>query len=246
MGKGKSSKNRHSSNGSDDFKNKLKQIWYKFKRNYMKFVPIVGLIVLLFLAQGSNASNDSQDNLPFKEKMAQLVQNIGDSIIIGDTIYWLTTVILLIVIWTGYKYWLLRIKAIRYNSKLLEKVVVIAMIVIILGKHFKLDSFLGKIGDWIIFLLLLYLVIAGSWLLAKIIDRIDLSSDLYCWGLRLVGLIAGFIGILIFASSSISLVFADVSVVSGNIFWILGICLTLLGVFMEFRSFRRYTMIKVW
>lgn len=235
-----------SSHHPDNSKNAFQKFWVGFKRNYMKFIPIIGIIVLIFLFQASQVSKTSDEPVPFKDKLVQILNDVGNSIIIGDFVFWFTTLILLIVIWTGYKYWLLKIKAVRYNKKVVERIVVISMIVIVLGKHLRLNSLLGKIGDWIIFLLLLYLVVVGSWALAKIIDRINLASDLYCWGLRLLGGLLFIFGVVVFASSSVTLVFSEVSAVSGNILWILGICMMLLGVFMEFRSFRRYPMIKIW
>ena len=237
---------------------KIKSFYYKHikkyfpnsVKKYMKFVPIIGLIILFTLSYGIKDDELSigqlADTLTPKEKFLSFMSEIQDSLIIQDWLYVIFTIVLLITIWTGYKYWLVKWKYTRRNSRLLEKLIVVIMIIIFVFRHIRPDSLVGQYVDWALFLMFFCLVIAGTWFLAKTIDGIDLSSDLYCWGLRLLGLIVVFIGFVLLMSSTFVLTFTDSELILNNIYWIASICLILLGAFMEYRSFRRHPAIHVW
>jgi len=120
------------------------------------------------------------------------------------------------------------------------------MVIIFVNRHIQMNSLIGTYVDWALFLMLLYLTVAGSWFLAKTIDGIDLSSDLYCWGLRLLGGIVAFFGLMLLMSSTFVLTLSHSTLVFNNIYWIASICIILLGAFMGYRSFRRHPAIHVW
>ena len=229
---------------------KLDHIYYKYLRPYFKYIPIVGIIILFILMSGerdiSKLENSPTSDLSLKEKVTLAFDKVADSFIFNDWLYIITTAIILITIWTGYKYWLRRIKYVRRNDSLLEKLVIVSMFMVFIIRHIKANSMIGKYADWGLFLLFLYLVVAGSWFLAKTIDTIDLSSDLYCWGLRLIGAIVIFFGIALFMSSTFAITLSDSKLVLDNIYWIASLCIMLLGAFMEYRSFRRHPAIHVW
>ncbi|MDO8740547.1 MAG: hypothetical protein Q7J54_03145 [Candidatus Woesearchaeota archaeon] len=217
-------------------------------RRYYKFIPLIGLILLLMLFSSQKNQPDSTPIVKqsFVERLSDSWYDVSNSFKFDGLIDVLITTILLITIWTGYKYWLLRLRYIRNNANLLQNIIIVIMLFIFVDRHIKLDSFLGQYIDWILFLIFLYIILAGSWYLAKTIDRIDLTSDLYCWGLRIIATIVIFIGVNLFFSSAFVLTFSNSKLVFDNIYWILSICLILLGAFMGFRSVRRYPMIKIW
>jgi hypothetical protein len=238
--------------------NKIKDLYYKIKnkiipksaRKYLKFIPILGLIILFALSYGINENeldvNQVGEKLSAKEKFLNVLGDIQDSFIFSDLLDLFFTIVLLITIWTGYKYWFTKWKYTRKNSRLLEKLVIVSMVVIFIFRHVKVDSFIGGYVDWALFLLFLYLVVVGTWFLAKTIDRIDLSSDLYCWGLRLLGGIVAFFGFMLLMSSTFAITFTNSQLILNNIYWIASICIILLGAFMGYRSFRRHPAIHVW
>ena len=93
------------------------------------------------------------------------------------------------------------------------------------------------------------LLAKGTWYLMKRIDRIDLRSDLNCWGLRLLGGILMAVGTLFILGGLTALfitaLYTKTFFVYGNIIPVAGLCLWVLGIFSEFRSFRRYPIIYI-
>lgn len=231
-------------------RNIIRKIIPESSNRYMKIIPLLGIIILLVLSHGLKENNSStnyiDEKMSVKDKFVNVMGELGNSFNFSDGLAIITTIIILITLWTGYKYWLLKWKYINRNSRLLEKLIIIFMVIIFLVRHIQMNSLIGNYVDWALFLLFLYLVVAGSWFLAKTIDGIDLSSDLYCWGLRLIGGIVAFFGIMLFLSSTFALTFSNSTLVFNNIYWIASICIILFGAFMEYRSFRRHPAIHVW
>ena len=229
-------------------KEKIKDFHNRNIRRWYKFIPIIGIILLigLYYSQKNISENNNNVNLPLFQKLLYSWNNISNSFKFDNFTEVLITSIILVTIWTGYKYWLLRLRYLRNNANLLKNIVIGIMILIFVDRHVKLNSFLGGYIDWILFLIFLYLMLTGSWYIAKTIDRIDLSSDLYCWGLRILGVVVIFFGVNFLVSSTFVLAFSNSKIVFNNIYWIAGVCLTLLGAFMGFRSVRRHPMIKIW
>lgn len=229
--------------------NHLSDFYQKKLRKFMKYIPILGIVLLFAIyASKQDVNKSNLDGLSFTEKSQQIFKSFTSSFNFSDIREVLVSIILSITLWTGYKYWGLRLKTLRNNyklAKLLEKLIIIT-IFLIFTKHIVLDSAIGKFLDWILFLVLLYLVLAGSLFVAKFIDVIDLRSDLYCWGLRIIGGISIFFGAILLSSSVLTLALANSKLVLNNIYWILSICIILLGLFCEFRSMRRYPMIHIW
>lgn len=220
---------------------KFKGIYYKYISKFMKYIPIIGVIILIFMY-----FQQADINTPTTKSTEALIQQVKNSIIeftqsfdFSDKTQLFRTIILLITIWTGYKYWLNKFIVIKRNENLVDKVIFVIML-LVFSPHIKLKSTLGQYFDFGLFLLALYLILAISWLLAKIIDSFNLESDLYCWGLRLVGGILIIFGGILFMSGAMVNVLTQSSLAFNNIYWIAGLCIMALGAFSEFRSFRRY------
>ena len=207
----------------------------------MKFVPIIGLILLLvlFLSQTKNSSSvvDSTDNSIF-DFLNSIFLDFTNTFDFSDRIQLFTTILLIITIWTGYKYWLIKVKVIKRNSKLVDNLV-FAILLIVFSVHINFNSKTGEIFDLGLFLIVLYTVFAGTWLLMKIIDSFNLEPDLNCWGLRVIGLILMILGLIMFMSGAMTAIIMSGDLIFSNIFWIIGLCLIVLGLFSEYRSFRR-------
>lgn len=206
----------------------------KYKK-YLKIIPVVCLLLILKL----NSSNSFEEvkNQSFIEQINAFVFEFKNSFDFSDTTQITTTILILITIWTGYKYWLRNYRIIRRNKKMTEQILS-AVSIIVLYEHIIYNSAIGQIFDYIIFFVLFYVVLASTWLLAKILDSLNLENDLYCWGLRLIGIVLMLFGFVMFSSGAFVMAFNTST--SSNIFWISGICLMLLGAFSEYRSFRRH------
>ena len=204
-------------------------------KKYFKIIPIVCLLLILKI--NSSNSFDEVKNQSFIEQINTFVFEFKNSFDFSDTTLIITTVLILITIWTGYKYWLRNYRIIRRNKKITEQIL-FAVSIVVLSEHIIYNSVIGQIFDYIIFFVFLYVVLASTWLLAKILDSLNMENDLYCWGLRLIGIVLMFFGFVMFSSGAF--VMALNTSTSSNIFWISGICLMLLGAFSEYRSFRRH------
>ncbi|WP_440953580.1 hypothetical protein [Methanococcoides sp. FTZ1] len=201
----------------------------------MKIIPVFALLILLKLTIFD--SEKGATNKSFVGQMSDLFFEFVHSFNFSDIQQVAVTFLILVTIWTGYKFWLTNFRVIRNNSKLTEQVL-FALSLVVFEEHVRYDSVLGHALDYAIFLVLVYAILAGTWLLAKIIDSFDLSQDLNCWGLRIVGLAMMGFGFMIFAGGSMVSLAGEV--VSTNIFWIAGMCIIALGAFSEYRSFRRH------
>jgi len=216
-------------------------------------MPLAGLLILLTLWYAQNPALESTsnfENLTFSERILEGLHSLAKSFDFSSGLDVLFTIVLLVTVWTGYKYWLLRMRTIQRNEVLLEKLVIVAMSLLFIDRHLILKgnsvSSIVRVVDFGIFFASLYLVMAGSWFLAKTVDRIDLRSDLYCWGLRILGAGVAFIGYALFISSSLVLALSNSSLWFNNIYWIASVCLMLLGAFMIYRSVRRHPAIHIW
>lgn len=208
----------------------------------MKFIPIIGLILLLllFLSQKKNSSSvvDSTDKSIF-DFLNSIFLDFTNTFDFSDRIQLFTTILLIITIWTGYKYWLIKIRVIRRNAKLVDNLV-FAILLIVFSEHINFNSKTGEIFDWGLFLIVLYTVIAGTWLLMKIIDSFNLEPDLNCWGLRVIGFFVIIFGAIVFMSGAMTVMLMPEDFIFSHIFWIIGLCIIALGLFSEYRSIRRH------
>lgn len=210
----------------------------KYIEKNMKFVPIIGLILLSILFSNQNNNSDvavTDNSIP--ELFKAIIIDFTNSFDFSDTTQLFTTILLMITIWTGYKYWLIKIRIIRYNTKLVDNLI-FAILLLVFSAHINFNSTLGKFFDWGYFLIVLYIILAGSWFSAKIIDSMNLERDLYCWGLRIFGLILMIFGGLILMAGGFTVAYS--SSIFSNVFWIMGLCIMALGAFSEYRSVRRY------
>jgi len=94
-------------------------------------------------------------------------------------------------------------------------------------------------------LLLSLIVIYPTILILKKINRVNLRSDLSCWGLRFAGVFSIIIGFSLLWTTFIGYVFSWGNVVFSP-FIVIGICFIIIGAFCEFRSLRRFPMIGIW
>jgi hypothetical protein len=161
---------------------------------------------------------------------------------------------IIFTVWSGYKYFskgrthktyykhsdLKRdaLKLIKSNTGLLAILFVLIFAVVVAK---PLITYL----DIPIFILALVLAIKGMWSSMKRIDRIDLESDLYCWGLRVLGLILCISGLFLFLFSvsgiAVGFYIEDLPLSAFPfIFPIIALCVMVIGIFCVFRSFRRY------
>jgi len=228
---------RHNWRGSDYHKkeNVLEKVYY-YTNKSLKFIPIIGLILLFII-------------YPYIEKMkvsqTHLILGSFNFSNIPEMIF---TAVAIITVITAYKYWLLRMRLIRHN-RFLAKTIIFAIILLLFSRHIPLNSAIGQYYDWLFFIISSIAIISLTILTAKKINSINLASDLACWGLRLLGGVFAFAGFIAFFFASVALVasaISNVAWVSQGIFWVLGACLFLLGAFCEFRSLRRYPMLGIW
>ena len=232
---------KYGRNRLSPIKYKLRNSYHNIKRSYFKYIPIIGLIILFFMyiQQPSDNNPANQNPVSIIEIMKNSVESFSQTFDFSDRIELFKTVILMITIWTGYKYWLNNYWVIRRNNKLVDKVIFVILL-LVFSNHINLNSKLGNYFDMGIFLLSLYLVVAGTWLSAKIIDSFNLESDLNCWGLRLFGIGLIIFGWILLAAGGMVKVLSNSPLAFENIFWITGLCVMALGAFSEFRSFRRH------
>lgn len=232
----------------DESRRKIRKLLRKIFSK--KAAPLYLIVSILFI------SSYKSNNLLFKEgsineeilqgKLSSALSVLNKSLVLESRIEIAITTLTLLTIWLTYKYWIKDLKYFRRVTELLEKLVIVIMALIFLSRHIKTGSPLGSIADWVIFLMTLYVEVAGTWFSAKVIDSIDLSSDLKNWGLRLLGLSTIFLGTALFLTSTLTLTLAESHLVFNNVYWIGSICLVALGAFMEYRSIRRHPAIKVW
>ncbi|MDY0385710.1 MAG: hypothetical protein RBT65_00990 [Methanolobus sp.] len=204
-------------------------------KNYIKIIPILSILTIIIL-NSDNKSGGSIDR-SFQNQIMYFITDFQNSFNFSDITQVVTTILILVAIWTGFKYWLMDYRIIRKNKKITEQLL-FAVSIVVFSEHIRYNSTIGIMFDSLMFFVLLYVVLASTWLLAKILDSFNLENDLYCWGLRLIGIILMFFGFIMFGSGTFIMAFNDAT--SSNIFWITGICLMLLGAFSEYRSFRRH------
>ena len=208
---------------------------------YRKYIAPVGILLLLLL-------NWFSPQAPIKDKLmggTGIAQDIVNSFTFTNYYVIVFLIVLLFTIWFGFKSWVLRLDFIRRKYQT-ARIVVFALMILIVMNYIKPNSTLGAISDWGTFLAFLGGSLGLWWLVLKFIDSLDLSSDLYCWGLRFVGAVFFLLSFFFFTATGFAMFSNASSFVTSNILWIDGILLLLLSAFCEFRSTRRYPMVKIW
>jgi hypothetical protein len=215
-----------------------------------KLMPLLGIGLVFVLTSRQGQTEGVSEMLAGSSSFGGLVSSVyksfTQSLINTGTAQIAITGGLLFTIWSAYQYWLKDWRYTRKSRSILEKITLVSILLSILGRHIDVSTTLGGYADWLMFLLVLYLELAVTWFLAKSLDNLDLSSDLLNWSLRLLGLVTMFIGAVVFTTFSASLLVLESDLVFSNVYWIAGVCLMLLGAFMEYRSFRRHPAVKVW
>ncbi len=221
-----------------------------FYIKYRKYIAPIGIVLLLVLMLLPKPVIEKTEIIYSEEG---LIRELKDSFIFTDNLDLAFTIILIITLWFSYKYWLLRINLLRkakiklFRRKFsLIKYITLAVILVLILNKIKVDSLLGGFVNWPLFLIVLFLTLAGTIVILKFIDSINLRSDLACWGLRLIGGTIILFGILLLFSSGIVLFKTESKLVLNNILWIFSLCVILIGIFCQFRSARRHQMIGFW
>lgn len=179
-------------------------------------------------------------------KLQSILSLANESFMLGSTIKITTTLLVISALWASYFYWLRDHKYLKKSSDLLKKIIFVGTSVIILYRHVETGSPLTKYTEWIILILALYIELAGTWFTAKVIDHIDLSSDLKNWTLRLVSLPTFLVGAAISITSTPIFSLTQVAGLYSNLIFLGGLLLMALGTFMIYRSTRRQPALKVW
>ena len=204
--------------------------------NFLKFIPIIGIILLFIIYPYIGKTKISAPNLIFGSFDFSNIAGI------------IFTIAALITLITAYKYWLLRIRFVRHN-RFLVNVLLWSVGLWIFSRHVMISSLIGNYYDWLLLIITSWAIISASLLVARKINSINLASDLACWGLRLLGGVFVFVGFWVLMAGSFAFIATSISNVtwhSQGVFWVLGICLLLLGAFCEFRSVRRFPMMGIW
>ncbi|MCK4733044.1 MAG: hypothetical protein KAT65_11360 [Methanophagales archaeon] len=113
-----------------------------------------------------------------------------------------------------------------------------------------ISHIIGRGFDILASIVFLILVAKVVWFYMRKVDGFDVESDLGCWGLRIIG------GILFFVGMGISFISLFVWLLSLQypvfflfslllMFPFMGLGMSILGVFAEFRSYRRYPFMHV-
>ena len=151
--------------------------------------------------------------------------------------------------WSGYKYFSKKGTRKTYKhydlNRLIKSNTCLLAILFVLIFAVVVAKPLITYLDIPIFILALVLAIKGTWSSMKRIDGIDLESDLYCWGVRILGLILFISGLFLFLFSvsgiAVGFYIEDLPLSAFPfIFPIIALCVMVIGIFCVFRSFRRY------
>ena len=87
---------------------KIREIYYKYLSKYMKYIPIIGIIILFYLyyQQIYIITPTTKNTAPLIQQVENSIMEFTQSFDFSDTTKLFSTIVLLITIWTGYKYWL--------------------------------------------------------------------------------------------------------------------------------------------
>lgn len=140
------------------FKTKIKRVYAKHRQKLLKTIPILGLLYLLvlFLGDGEGEPGIATNQLS-TEQLWEALEGLVSSFKFGDPQTIIITVVTAIVIWTGYKYWLLQLRVFRRKQQITERLVFAFIAFVFINNHIKVNSPLGRFVDWAIFLIFFYL-----------------------------------------------------------------------------------------
>lgn len=212
-------------------------------KKYRKYIAPIGIILLAATMVLSSYIPSEDIAISYSED--GLGSELVNSFIFPTSLDLAFTVILLFTLWFGYKSWLLRLRILRRNQKLVRNIM-LAIILLIVATKIKVNSVLGIIADWILFLGLVAIMAFATLLLLRAINSINLRSDLNCWGLRIIGGILILAAFLLLVTSIFAMVIIPIKTVANNTFWIGSFCIMIIGAFCEYRSTRRHPMIGIW
>ena len=108
-----------------------------YTKKCAKFVPIIGvvLLTLLFISNERENNNSvvSHTNNSVLDFINSIFLEFVNSFDFSDPTQLFTTILLITTIWTGYKYWLIKIRVIRTNVKLVDNLVFAKLFLVIVA-----------------------------------------------------------------------------------------------------------------
>lgn len=215
-----------------------------------KALPIYLLLAVLYVSSFRKANFLFQEGMLNQDilfgKFTSLIALVNSSFALGSPIKAFTTFLIVLTMWSIYHYWLKGSDLVENGHSVLRKILTAFVAVVVLERHVLAGTPISRASEFVVFLIIVYLELAITWFIARSIDRVDLSSDLKNWTLRLTSLPLVLLGSLI--SISAEPVFSEVletSIYGVNVL-LGGLLLMILGGFMIYRSTRREPALKIW
>lgn len=143
---------------------------YRCIQRYLKFSPIIGLIIVLIIQYFQKTTE-----VTFLLKIITSVNVFLELFDFSDKLQFAKNIFIVTTIWAAYRYWLNRLPIIKRNPRLVESTKYVFMFLIFI-EHINLNSPIGKFVEWAEHLSVVYLIIAGLYVLYVKIDSTDLSS----------------------------------------------------------------------
>lgn len=208
----------------------------KSSDNKILYAIIICLILLLVISPNDKDKTESHDFDFYKNELKNTfnIDNVHDDIVV---------LLRFAIVYFVYQFLISHYWIIRRNRKLVKfNFVVIALIV--LSDFINTDSYIGKLYDSGLFLLMSSVFIGLSYMAIRVIDSWNLERDLNCWGVRILGAACILSGLFVFLMNGIAMsmmmIMNDSYIVSGNSFFVFALCLIGIGLFCQYRSFRRH------
>ncbi|MFB6114875.1 MAG: hypothetical protein ABEK04_01175 [Candidatus Nanohalobium sp.] len=210
------------------------------------YLTLAALYISSFRAANFLFKSGKLNEQLLQGKLQFLFSLLNESLMMGSHIKLVTTALFLATLWTTYFYWLKDSKHIKRSYKLLRKIFLVGTAAVILQRHVAPESPLITVSRWAVFILTIYIEVAGTWFAAKIIDGIDLSSDLKNWTLKLASLPTIISGAAVSITARPVITLSYTTAVYSNAVFLGGLLIMALGTFMIYRSTRREPALKVW
>ncbi len=215
-----------------------------------KALPFYMVFVVLYVSSFRTENFLFDDGMLNQEilfgRVAELVGVINNSFALGSPIKAFTTVLMVLTLWSIYHYWIKDSGIVEGGEPILRRILLAAVAVTVIKRHVQSGTVISSLSEWIVFVIVLYLELATMWFIAKVLDEVDLSSDLKNWTLRLTGLPVVILGASI--SLSADPLFSEglnTGIYSMNVF-LAGLMVMIIGGFMIYRSTRREPALKIW
>lgn len=143
--------------------------YWKYIRKNLKFSPLIGLIIVLIIFIQKSME------VAFFIKISDTVHTFLELFDFSDKWRFTKNIFIVMTIWAAFRYWINRFKIIKRNPRIAGSIKYV-LTFLILTEHINLISPIGRFVDWAILLAVVYLLVAGLFLLIGIIYSIDFSS----------------------------------------------------------------------